>query len=500
MPKLLLIEPPFYRLYKNTYSLHQYPLALGYLAGTVRSRTNWQVMAYNADFSPAGESPDLIHMMAQGYSNYREQLQTQTGPVWNEIRETMEAYQPDVVGISTKSANFTASRLVAKIAKTLASHPVVVVGGPHVSMVKSEVLSHPEIDIAVMGEGEETLLQLLEALERKSAPADVAGIIYRDGDKVRQTPQRPLISDLDLLCFPHTSAPEVLKDYQHYPASAFGKIFSTRGCPYNCFFCGSREVWTRAVRHRSVANVMAEIDSLMARGTREIYFADDTFGVSKQRIFALCGAIAERFRGLWWSCELHVNLIDPAVLRAMKKANCQLIQMGIESGSNHILREMRKGYTIEKALAAARMVKEAGIYLSTFFMVGLPQETEETLRATIKAIEQADSDEICYSIFTPYPGTEAFAFCRERGLVDDSYDASIYNHKSPENCFCAAIKKERFRQLCSELEESIAARNRRRRLKRALSFRTLKKIQELGFKESFNHAMNLMAQRSSSTR
>jgi radical SAM superfamily enzyme YgiQ (UPF0313 family) len=492
MLKLLLIEPPFYRLYKDSYSLHQYPLSLGYLAGTVHRETKWHVMAYNADFSPVGEEPDLEQMTGPGYSQYREQLQTHTGRVWREIQDTIETFQPTVVGISAKSANFASARIVARIAKDSSSHPTVVVGGPHASMVRSEVLRHPEIDVAVLGEGERTLVHLLDVIECKRSTAEVAGIIYREGNTPRQTSPRPLISDLDQLCFPHTSAAEVLKDYERYPASAFGKLFSTRGCPFNCIFCGSREVWTRVVRHRSVRNVMAEIESLRARGTHEIYFADDTFGVSRSRILALCEAITARFPRLCWSCEIHVNLVDREVLGAMKRANCQLIQMGIESGSNRILGHMRKSYTIEKALSAARMVKQAGIQLSTFFMVGVPQETEETFYETMAAIQRTDSDEVCYSIFTPYPGTEAFACCLELGLVSDEFDVSLYNHKSPENYFCPAIEKERFRRLCTELEQRIARRNRQQRLKRLVSVRTLQKIRQVGLNESLRRFVSIM--------
>ncbi len=491
--RLLLIEPPFYRLYKHTMSLHNYPLALGYLGSTVKNATDWSVMTYSADFSREKEVPELAYLTGEGYRNYIENLHNPSGQVWNEVRQTIDAFAPDVVGISAKSANFASVRLVARIAKDSATKPVVIVGGPHPSMVGENVLRVPEIDIAVKGEGERTLIELLTALRNDDSLRDVRGIVYREGGRTVETEPRGLIEDLDELPFPSTSAAEILKDYEFYPADAFSFVFTSRGCPFNCFFCGSRSIWSRQVRQRSNGNVLGEIDRLWALGVRKIYFADDTFGVKRERTIDFCERLGASFPRLRWSCELHVNVVQEQVLAAMKGAGCELIQIGVESGSNEILRQMRKGYTIDKALAATRLIKKHGIGLATFFMVGFPQETEETFRETARAIELTGSDEICYSIFTPYPGTEAFQYCRERGLVDDTFDVSLYNHKSPENHFCSAISKPRLRQLCAELERVIDRLHRRNRFRRLFAPQSFSKARTLGFKESLRRLVHLIA-------
>jgi tRNA A37 methylthiotransferase MiaB len=491
--KLLLIEPPFYRLYKQTMSLHNYPLSLGYLGSTVKNATDWSVMTYSADFSRETEVPELSYLTGEGYRNYIENLRSPSGQVWTEVRQTIEAFAPDVVGISAKSANFASVQLVARIAKDSATKPIVIVGGPHPSMVGQNVLRIPEIDIAVRGEGERTLVELLVALQHDSSLRNIRGIVYREAGQAVETEPRELIGDLDELPFPSSSAAEILKDYQFYPADAFSFVFTSRGCPFNCFFCGSRSIWSRKVRQRSTANVLGEIDRLWRLGVKKLYFADDTFGVKRERTIDFCERLGTAFPQLRWSCELHVNVVQEQLLSAMKRAGCELIQLGVESGSDEILRQMRKGYTIDKALAVTRLIKEHGIRLATFFMVGFPQETEESFHETARAIAMSASDEICYSIFTPYPGTEAFEYCREHGLVDDTFDVSRYNHKSPENHFCSAISKPRLRQLCAELEQIIDRLHRRNRFRRVFALQSFSKVRTLGLAESLRRLRHLIA-------
>lgn len=482
--RVLLVEPPFHRLYKETMSLPRHPLALGYLAGTVKKETDWEVVAYNADFSPISEPWSITYMAGAGYQNYLQNLASPAAKVWQEARRTIEVQRPRVVGISTKSANFASARMVARIAKESDPRTVVIVGGPHPSTVGTDVLRCPDIDIGVRGEGERTLVELLQAIGRQASLDGIRGIVFRKNGTLIENPPRPAIRDLDSLCFPHAAAREVLTDFAAYPSDAFSSIFSTRGCPFDCFFCGSRNIWSRQVRHRSVDNVLREIKALRSLGIREIHFEDDTFGVSRERIRSLCSALAKDCAGLRWSCEMHVNLVDDAIIQQMRTSGCFMIRLGIESGNNQILKAMRKGFTIEKALAAARSIKNHGITLFSFFVIGFPQETEETIRDTMRAIEQADSDSVIYSIFTPYPGTEAFEYCKLKGMIDETFDVSLYNHQSPANHFSLSLSRERFRELAGQVERTIHRRNFRNRIKRVFSGRSLWRLRELGLRQS----------------
>ena len=471
--KILLIEPPFYRLIKSTYALTRYPLSLGYLASAVRAHTDWDVLVYNADFSPAADPFEINYMTGEGFSRYLENLHDPTAQIWREVRECITEYAAPVVGISAKSSTFASARVVAAIAKQIDSRTIVVLGGPHPSALGARILSCPHIDVGVVGEGEMTLVDLLRSLDRgrsgrKWNPMEmqVDGSVVRGAGGTAASPKREPISDLDSLGFPARLACDVLKDYDRYPKEAFRSVFATRGCPNNCLFCGSRNVWGRNVRFRSPRNVAMEIRGLQEMGLHHIHFDDDTFGVHAKYLSALCGELTEQCPGLRWSCEIHVGLVSRENISIMKRAGCRTIQLGIESGNDFILHENRKGYTIEEALRACGIIREHGIELETFFMAGLPQETEETLRDTLRAIEMVDCHKVVYSIFTPYPGTEAFDLCSEKGLVGSGHDPSMYYHQSPANCFCGAMSPALFRSIASRIEQVVDEKNRRGRDKR----------------------------------
>jgi len=493
--RILLVEPPFYRLFKDTYSLDRYPLSLGYLAGEIRTRTDWDVMVYNADFTPENESIKVSYLSGAGFNNYLTNLRDPSGAIWKEIERTIREYAPSVVGISAKSQNFTSARMVAGLAKGIDGRTIVIMGGPHPSMVGGEVLRHPEIDVCVSGEGEETVVELLNTIGAGDGLDDIRGIVHKKDGRIVENSPREFIEDLDSLCFPHQSAPEVLKDYAKYPVTAFKSVFATRGCPYNCFFCGSRNIWSRKVRFRSPENVAEEINGLRGIGLRRIHFDDDTFGVTGKYISDLCGALKLHCPGLKWSCEMPVQLVDERNVSAMKSAGCFSIQLGVESGNDEILSEIRKNITIAEALDACRLIKKHGIELQVFFIIGFPQETEDTVRDTISAMKKTRCDMVCYSIFTPYPGTEAFELCRERGLIGDDYDVSLYNHHSPVNSFCANIAPERFRALVSEAERKMDTKNSLNRIKRIFSLGVFDRMRELGVRESLRRGLKVLAGR-----
>lgn len=488
---ILLIEPPFHRLFKSTFSLNRYPFSLGYLSGVINQKTDWDVMSYVADFSQQSSAIKIRFLTGKGFTDYLNALEDSAMPIWQEVKATILDAQPDVIGITAKSQNFASACIVAKIAKQINEKTTVVIGGPHPSMVKAKVLDCKDIDIGVIGEGERTIVELLNAINSKKKLNDINGIVFRDGTRIIETDRRELIDNLDSLPFPAKNAPEVLRDYEKYPLLAFRNIFATRGCPNNCFFCGSRNIWTRKVRFRSVENVIEEIQSLKKLGLKFINFDDDTFGVNKTYIRKLCSAMIEYCPGIKWKCEIHVRLVDDEIISLMKRAGCHSIQIGIESGNNRILKEMRKNITIEEAYTACSTIRKYGIELYAFFIVGFPQETEGTLADTVKAMKKIDCSVLTYSIFTPYPGTEAFEFCKEKGVIDDSYDVSLHNHQSPASCFCFNITPERFRVLAAKVEKMVDKRNAANRKKNVFSRDTFRKIQEFGLKKSIQKGMRI---------
>lgn len=507
--RLMIIEPPFYRLYKPTYSLDKYPLALGYLAGAVTQHTDWKVQCYNADFSPHSEPMKITYLTHEGFEHYLRCLNNLDAPIWDNIRQAIRQFQPSVIGLTAKTQNFSSACNIAKIAKQINPNVLIILGGPHASMAPDQALNDcQQIDVAVKGEGEETLLALLNAINRQEYLAGIPGTVIRKKDATRlgarprtdgslsvlQPVDSPLnqsglfidggprqyMLDLDKAPFPHESAPTCLKDHERYPLEAFQYVFATRACPFNCFFCGSRNIWGRNTRWRSAQSVGREFAALRKLGLKHIHFDDDTFGVKRQYILELCEQIQRHAPGMSWSCELHTKLCTEKTIPAMAKAGCSGVQVGIESGSNWMLKEMRKNTRIEESLAACKLIKRHGIHLSTFFIIGFPQETEDTLAQTVQAMKEVHADRLIYSIFTPYPGTETFSDCQRRGLIKEDFDVSRFNHQSPDNCFTQFIKPRRFRELAHDIEKMVDRRNAIMRLKRAMTVNAVKRIKRIG--------------------
>ena len=466
--RVMIIDPPFKRLYHDAASMVKFPLALGYLSGAVLKWTDWEVQAYNADFNPEAKAIaiDNVTRIKTGMARYLRTLGDPAAPIWAEIRSAISKFDPGVVGISSKTQNFPSAMKVARFAKEHDPNTLVVLGGPHATLSTSDALDCPDIDVAVLGEGEMTLVELLKAWERAAPLNEVAGLAYRrDGRKVF-TASRANMHDLDELPFPAQAAPQVLRDYQSYPPEAFGYVFSARGCPYSCTFCESKAIWTQKTRWRSPENVVAELKLLMERGVRYVYFDDDTFGINPRYIEELCRLIETECRGLKWGCEITVGVVKERSIEWMRRSGCVRINIGIESGNNGILRSVKKGHTIEKAYPAVDLCRRKGIEVGTFFMVGFPEETEETLQDTLTAIKRINADNIMLSVFTPYPGSELFQVCKELGVVDDDFDITIYNHQSPENCFTAFIAPERFKELVREAVSVVRRKNTRGRWRR----------------------------------
>jgi radical SAM superfamily enzyme YgiQ (UPF0313 family) len=444
-------------------------------------------MVYNADFVPHSRRFPLTYICGEGFRNYVSNLTNVSHPAWKEVKTTIQDFKPSIVGIYCCSANLGCVSMVARLVKEYDGRVRVVVGGPHPTAVGAEMLDDANIDVSVVGEGERTIIDLLEATEHNKPFSEIKGIIYRDGSRVVKTQARECIDNLDSFCSPYEYVSQVLRDYEKYPKSAFGYVMATRGCKQNCLFCGSRYVFGRKVRYRSVGNVTEELRFLKKMGIRRISFLDDTFGSDKEYTQELCRSLIQNLRGLRWSCTTRADVVDGRTIALMKRAGCREIAIGIESGNNEMLRKMRKGITLQTALDAARTIRENGIKLIVFFMIGFPGETEKTLSDTFETIKKIDGT-IIYNIFTPFPGTEGFDLCKQIGLIGNNYAACFFNHKSPENCFTDGISKERFRELASVMEKYVDFHNLKQNPGTIFDLDTLRRVHHYGLRETLRRA------------
>jgi radical SAM superfamily enzyme YgiQ (UPF0313 family) len=329
------------------------------------------------------------------------------------VADAVRQASPSIVGITMMSPRAPAALRVAAAVREALPEATIVAGGPHPSAVPRELLAHyPGIDAVVIGEGEITMLDVVRAVKGNAGFSAIPGVGWRDrGGTVIVNPPRPLIEDLDALPRP---ARDLFPQERYKITPPYGMrhpsatMVTTRGCPYRCIYC-SKSVFGSTVRARSPASVADEVEGLIRiYGVKEIKFYDDDFTLLMDRAEAICDEIVRRKLVVSWSCTTRVNLVNEALIRKMKAAGCWLIAYGIESASQAILDRARKGFTLAQVRDAFRMTREAGIKIHGYFMAGLPGETAETLRATIRLAKELEPDTTSWGPTMVYPGTPLF--------------------------------------------------------------------------------------------
>jgi radical SAM superfamily enzyme YgiQ (UPF0313 family) len=424
MAKVLLILPPWYTFLGDGFN--EIPVGLCSLAGHL-NRHGHEAWVYNADFSPGRRQ--AAGSMHEAYQSYREEFKRFGHPVWERVREQIERMQPDVVGIHFKTGAIESVRQVARLARTVAPKCLIAVGGPHPSLMPEETAVMPEFDIIVRGEGEETLREIADR-----HPFDfmegIAGAVFRGAEgRLNVGGPRELIEDLDALTEPDR---DHLIDRELYSDFAHGIIMTARGCPFDCTYCNSKGIWTRRVRYRSPELVAAEVAHVRERfGTRYFNFRDDTFTVNRKRTLEICRLLRERVPGIAWRCDTRADCIDEELARAMRRAGCVQANIGIESGSERILKMIKKGETKEQIAQGIACLRRNRISVSAFIMLGFPTEMADDVMATMDFATRLRPDFLVLSILTPYPGTEIHEMARERGLITAELPYSDYFHQSP---------------------------------------------------------------------
>lgn len=348
----------------------------------------------------------------------------------NTVRDILLKESPDIVGITcftdTRFKTFYYARMVKDV---LGDKVKVVLGGAHATHLSSQILhNYSAVDFIVSGEGERTIVDLARALDTSSNIAEVRGISYRLDGKITVNPSQTFIKDLDSIPYPDYDDLDI-RNY-HGPhdfckgAPCFS-IIASRSCAYECIFCSTKEFWGK-VRIRSAENVVNEVKWLCEKyGAKNICFEDDAFSLRKEWAIEVCERILQANLSIKWAAQTRADRFSKEVAEMMKKAGCQSLCFGIESGDPTILKNLNKHQTVDDVVNAFKICKEAGLRGVMSLIIGSPGETVETIEGTKKLLRISNPDAMVLNALRIYPATRLFQIAKGQGLIDESVFLSV---------------------------------------------------------------------------
>lgn len=393
---ILLVNPRLYGVQSEL----RFPLGLGYIASVLRNDGH-NILVIDANALKLSE---------------------------DQIEELIRNSAFDALGMTGLITQFKqVQRLAAIIRKN--SNTTIVLGGGLASAAPEVVLKKTDIDIAIIGEGEETSSELFQSIKNGIALENVSGIWYKKDGKIFRTVQRNPIDDVSSLAFPAWDLFPMERyfdnDVMCMPNRKIS-IITSRGCPYHCTFC-FHGIFGHRYRARTAENVFQEMQLLFQKyGIKGFVFEDDTFVLDKQSIYKLCDLILENRLKVYWTCNARINLVDEELIRKAKRAGCVGISYGIESGNQDLLDKIKKGITVEQAYRVVDMTKRAGIMTHGFILIGIPGETIDTINDSIKFCKQAGL-QAEFTILTPIPGSRIYQDAFEAKIMKVTTDDLIEN-------------------------------------------------------------------------
>jgi len=333
---------------------------------------------------------------------------------------------PDIIGFSVLLSTAKEAPKIAERVKAENPNITVVFGSHHATFNAERILKkYPFVDIVVRGEGEHTSLEIARCLEKQRDLDKVEGVTFRKNGRIVSNPDRPLNKDMGALPFPDRDLAGV-----QYKSAIFGvkinsrkftTMLSSRGCPFNCSFCGIRKFTRGAWRPRSVENVMAELEYLQSEGYEQFLFADDNFTLNTKRVSKLCRSIKKEGMDIEWFCDSRVDHISYDMFRDMVNAGCRCLFFGIESANQRILDYYRKGITPEQSEKAVRKARKAGIDIIVgSFIVGAPDETQREIINTLQFANKLDIDVPDVNILGAQTGTDIWNDLVAKGLLNEN--------------------------------------------------------------------------------
>ncbi|MDP3065577.1 MAG: radical SAM protein [Methanobacteriaceae archaeon] len=368
---------------------------------------------------------------------------------WKSLEQAINKAAPQVIAITALTPTINQALETAKLAKKTCPDAMVIMGGYHPSFNYSEILEKEYVDLVVVGEGEYTMLELVQTLEDEGDLKKVRGIAY---DDVVTSP-RPVTADLDELPFPARH----LLPMEHYKILNMklhtSTMISGRGCPMQCSFCASAALHGRKLRLRSTENVVDEMEYLVEHHhAGMIAFMDDTFTLNPTRVEQICEGIMKRDIDVYWGCTARADTLSNNMLQKMSDSGCITMFLGVESADQQQLDRVNKQMTIEKIRRAFTLSRKHNIRTIASVVLGMPGDTRDSIGRTIKFVRELNPSYALFSLATPYPGTRFYKESVENNLIKVK-DWSKYTLLSPvlETVDCSIdelknMQKKAFRQ------------------------------------------------------
>lgn len=404
--KVVLINPSGSSVYGKKIALPYPPMGMLYIAASLERHHKVDVYDYDVDIEN-----DL------------------------KLENIIKNEHPDLIALTANTVTLNSARSIATIAKKIDDIPIVL-GGLHATMMPEECMKHQDFDFLIKGEAENSILKLADNLESGKSLDDIEGLWYRENGNIKINQELKFIQNLDELPFP---ARHLIKNKDAYtPVDARAlpvtPIMTSRGCPAQCTFCCTKYILGFQFRFRSPQNIIAEVEHCIEKyGVKEIHVADDVFTFNKKRVLEFRDLLKERNIDVNFHFlnGVRADQIDRDILQALKDMRVTTIGFGCESGSQKILDNIRKGLKVETTKNAYKLAKEFGFQTWAFFILGLPGETKETIKETIKFAKEIDPDFPKFHILKPYPGSAIFNELMQKNLIDD-FDYEKYGiHTQP---------------------------------------------------------------------
>ena len=468
MAKILLVNPPFYRLLGSHYNANS--LGIAYIASYLNKRGH-DAWLYNADYV-SDKNYGNLKKLFQNFTSYKNYFKDTDNALWHEIKNKILSFKPDWVGYTAYTANISAIKIISEKIRLMDSAIKQFVGGVHATLDKNLLETLKFVDYSIQREGEEAVFALVENKDPKTIP----GVISRGKNSLINNGIAPIIKDINALPFPEREKFWGVSESEKKNIDV-SYINTIRGCPYKCTYCASPSHWDRrTTRLRSPESVIEEMvhlkenywkatkfdysasanigekETLKIEDNTIVYFVDDVFTIHKKRVKKLLRMIIDQKLKMHWKCEARADHLDEELCELMAESGCERVKLGFESGSNRILENVKKLETREDMLKGATMLKNAGVSFAAYFIAGFPGETDDDVRQTINFAKKIEADYYSLSILAPYYGTELYDQLIENGHALEQQPWEYFFHQSPKPMVNDRISKKILQEYLSLVE------------------------------------------------